>query len=91
MYNYGTDHDADHGGILVAKVLKHHGVEYAQLQHLPPYIYSHKPTLHRFLFTLCGGHISPILVGAKALGIRVIDVHHNYAHQSRKIVYLTFF
>lgn len=27
-----------------------------------------------FLFTLCGGHISPILVGAKAEGIRVIDV-----------------
>jgi thiamine pyrophosphate-dependent acetolactate synthase large subunit-like protein len=28
----------------------------------------------RFLFTLCGGHISPILTGAKASGIRVIDV-----------------
>ncbi len=28
------------------------------------------------LFTLCGGHISPILVGAKALGIRVIDTRH---------------
>jgi acetolactate synthase-1/2/3 large subunit len=27
----------------------------------------------RFLFTLCGGHISPILVAAKALGIRVVD------------------
>ncbi len=27
-----------------------------------------------FLFTLCGGHISPILVGAKEAGIRVIDV-----------------
>ena len=27
-----------------------------------------------FLFTLCGGHISPILVGCKKLGIRVIDV-----------------
>ncbi|RMH43634.1 MAG: thiamine pyrophosphate-binding protein [Deltaproteobacteria bacterium] len=26
------------------------------------------------LFTLCGGHISPILVGAKARGIRVVDV-----------------
>ncbi len=26
------------------------------------------------LFTLCGGHISPILVGAKRRGIRVIDV-----------------
>ena len=30
----------------------------------------------RFLFTLCGGHISPILVGAKARGIRIIDVRH---------------
>ncbi|RJP84066.1 MAG: thiamine pyrophosphate-binding protein [Desulfobacteraceae bacterium] len=28
----------------------------------------------QFLFTLCGGHISPILVGAKKLGIRIIDV-----------------
>ena len=30
----------------------------------------------RFLFTLCGGHISPILVGAKKRDIRVIDVRH---------------
>ena len=30
----------------------------------------------RFLFTLCGGHISPILVGAKRAGIRVVDVRH---------------
>ncbi|HEX4963106.1 MAG TPA: thiamine pyrophosphate-binding protein [Thermoanaerobaculia bacterium] len=30
----------------------------------------------RFLFTLCGGHISPILVGAKQQGIRVVDVRH---------------
>lgn len=30
----------------------------------------------RFLFTLCGGHISPILVGAKRRGIRVIDTRH---------------
>lgn len=28
----------------------------------------------RFLFTLCGGHISPIMTAAKARGIRVIDV-----------------
>ena len=26
------------------------------------------------LFTLCGGHISPLLVAAKARGIRVLDV-----------------
>ncbi len=30
----------------------------------------------KFLFTLCGGHISPILVGAKQAGIRVIDTRH---------------
>ncbi|MFZ1756502.1 MAG: thiamine pyrophosphate-binding protein, partial [Caldilineaceae bacterium] len=29
-----------------------------------------------FLFTLCGGHISPILVAAKARSIRVIDTRH---------------
>jgi acetolactate synthase-like protein len=28
----------------------------------------------RHLFTLCGGHISPILAGAKARGLRVVDV-----------------
>jgi len=30
----------------------------------------------RFLFTLCGGHISPILVSAKARGLRVVDSRH---------------
>ena len=30
----------------------------------------------RFVFTLCGGHVSPILTGARALGLRVIDVRH---------------
>lgn len=29
-----------------------------------------------FIFTLSGGHISSILVGAKARGIRVVDVRH---------------
>lgn len=28
----------------------------------------------RFLFTLCGGHISPILVESKKLGIKVVDM-----------------
>lgn len=32
-----------------------------------------------FLFTLCGGHISPILVAAKALGIRIVDTRHEAA------------
>lgn len=30
----------------------------------------------KFLYTLCGGHISPILVGAEKAGIRVIDTRH---------------
>ena len=30
----------------------------------------------QFLFTLCGGHISPIFVGAEEEGIRVIDTRH---------------
>ncbi len=30
----------------------------------------------QFLFTLVGGHISPILVGAKERGVRVIDTRH---------------
>ncbi|MCO5229551.1 MAG: thiamine pyrophosphate-binding protein [Chitinophagales bacterium] len=30
----------------------------------------------KFLFTLCGGHISPIFVSAKEIGIRVIDTRH---------------
>jgi acetolactate synthase-like protein len=30
----------------------------------------------KFVFTLCGGHISPILVGAKARGLRVVDTRH---------------
>jgi thiamine pyrophosphate-dependent acetolactate synthase large subunit-like protein len=29
-----------------------------------------------YLFALCGGHISPILVGAKRARIRIIDVRH---------------
>jgi thiamine pyrophosphate-dependent acetolactate synthase large subunit-like protein len=28
----------------------------------------------RFVFTLCGGHISPILTASKARGIRIVDV-----------------
>jgi acetolactate synthase-1/2/3 large subunit len=30
----------------------------------------------RFLFTLCGGHISPILAAARARGVRVVDTRH---------------
>lgn len=30
----------------------------------------------RFLFTLCGGHISPILIECKRAGLRVVDTRH---------------
>lgn len=30
----------------------------------------------QFLFTLCGGHVSPIFVSAQKLGIRVVDTRH---------------
>ena len=30
----------------------------------------------KFLFTLCGGHVSPIFVAADKIGIRVIDTRH---------------
>jgi len=30
----------------------------------------------RFVFTLVGGHISPILVACEQIGIRVIDTRH---------------
>src|SRR5436309_9095697 len=30
----------------------------------------------KFLFTLCGGHVSPIFVSAQNIGIRVIDTRH---------------
>ena len=29
-----------------------------------------------FIFTLCGGHISPILTGSRAQGLRVVDCRH---------------
>ena len=30
----------------------------------------------KWIFTLCGGHISPILTGCNKLGIRVVDMRH---------------
>ena len=30
----------------------------------------------QWIFTLCGGHISPILTGCNELGIQVLDVRH---------------
>eukprot|EP01083_Nonionella_stella_P011146 31682_1 len=43
-----------HGGDLVAQVLKEHNV--------------------KWVFTLIGGHVSPILVAAQNVGIKVVDV-----------------
>ncbi|XP_071442634.1 2-hydroxyacyl-CoA lyase 2-like [Hetaerina americana] len=45
-----------YGGILVAEVLKNHGV--------------------KNIFTLVGGHISPILAAAERIGIKVVDTRH---------------
>lgn len=30
----------------------------------------------KYLFTLCGGHVSPILVAGKAAGLRIVDTRH---------------
>ena len=30
----------------------------------------------QWIFTICGGHISPILTGCNELGIRVVDIRH---------------
>ncbi|GAB6027324.1 hypothetical protein CHUAL_001606 [Chamberlinius hualienensis] len=46
----------EHGGSLVAQVIKAHGV--------------------RHVFTLCGGHISPILVALEKIGVKVVDTRH---------------
>ncbi len=49
---------------MAARTLTHGGERVAEV------LAAHGVTL---LFTLCGGHISPILVAAKARGIRVVD------------------
>ena len=36
----------------------------------------------KFVFTLVGGHISPILVAAEALGIRIIDTRHEVRNKT---------
>jgi acetolactate synthase-like protein len=36
----------------------------------------------KFVFTLVGGHISPILVAAEAAGIRVVDTRHEVSYHS---------
>lgn len=56
---------AQHGGTLVAKVLKSHGVD--------------------VVFTLSGGHISPVLVGAEKLGEFYC---RNITNTSKRLVYM---
>jgi len=57
QFIYKVDKNSnDHGGELVADVLKAHGVD--------------------FIFTLVGGHISPILVASEKIGIKVVDTRH---------------
>eukprot|EP00051_Salpingoeca_urceolata_P001093 m.38563 g.38563 ORF g.38563 m.38563 type:complete len:634 (-) comp11191_c0_seq3:338-2239(-) len=58
FHTFGTveKDSTQHGGHLVASVLKAHGV--------------------KFIFTLVGGHISPILVACEASDIRVVDTRH---------------
>jgi hypothetical protein len=34
------------------------------------------------VFTLVGGHISPILVAAEAVGIQIVDTRHEVSYQS---------
>ena len=38
----------------------------------------------KFLFTLCGGHISPVNVAAEKLGIRVVDTRHEVSCHGNK-------
>lgn len=55
LYKVDTE-TTQHGGELVAEVLKAHNVKQ--------------------LFTLSGGHISPILCASEKKGIRIVDVRH---------------
>jgi len=52
---------------LITKVEKHGGNSVAEV------LFRYEV---QWIFTLCGGHISPILTGCNELGIRVIDVRH---------------
>lgn len=40
----------------------------------------------RTLFTLCGGHTAPILVGCQRRGIRVIDTRHEATAVSQRML-----
>lgn len=42
----------------------------------------------QYIFSLPGGHISPILVAAEKLGIRIVDTRHEVRHSGMKIVLL---
>ena len=40
------------------------------------------------MFTLVGGHISPILVACEKLGIRVVDTRHEVCNLKLQLVYI---
>ncbi|KAA0185157.1 Acetolactate synthase [Fasciolopsis buskii] len=66
---FELDQNSKHfGGELVADVLK--------VNHFILTLFPSEAHDVQFLFTLCGGHISPILVAAERQNIRVIDVRH---------------
>ena len=41
----------------------------------------------KVIFTLCGGHISPILVACSEKGIRVVDVRHEATAVLQRMLY----
>ena len=45
----------------------------------------------KFVFTLCGGHISPILVSCQNLGIKVVDTRHEVMLPNGNIFFRNFF
>lgn len=42
----------------------------------------------KFVFTLAGGHISPILVAAEKQGIRVIDTRHEVVIKTKFCIHI---
>lgn len=51
------------------------------------FLQSHNVT---HIFTLIGGHISPIIVAAEQLGIKVIDTRHEVLYELMFILYVSF-
>ena len=60
---------SEHGGLIVAEVLKVNFYFIFKLKKQQKHNVKH-------VFTLCGGHISPILIACEKNDIKVIDVRH---------------